>query len=378
MQRFRYRRKPAAGYERSFASSRCWRLFSRARPFQTPPRMAARRSPPNRLQRRTRRPRRQQGADSTNGFAGLTLDASIWEILFRWRSGWEGVSLKNRILIKHQEMFDWLNERVQRGDEYFMDPTIPAQRRDSFFSTELLFSIDDNLGSVRLKPSVNVSLAIPNIEKRIHLFIDNAKPMTLPGTDQRDAIGDPGIGLRGLLQETDFSFVNLNAGARWSGKPVGFTDITLHHTVKGNGWDLSLENSEAYYTDSDGLSTMNQVGFMRRLTPDTLFRIVTSGKWGENTWGVEFSEMMYLGYLIAGEHDRQGAEAIGLRGVVFWHKNGPALMDNYRIKLEYRRKGFRKWLYYTLTPILEFPRDNDFDPTVSFEAGVQLFFLNDD
>ncbi len=316
--------------------------------------------------------------DGAGGLPDLALDANIWEILFRWRKDWEGVPLKRRILIKHQEMFDWLNERIQKGDEYFMDPTRPAERQDSFFSAELIFSIDDNLGSVGADPSIDVSLALPNIENRIHLFFGNAEAMTLPGTDPRDAVGDPKIGLRGILQKTDFSFIKLNGGARLSGKPAAFTDLTLHYSVKGRGWNLGFENSGAYYTDQDGFSTMSQIGFMSKLSPGILFRLVTAGKWGEATRGVEFSEMAYLGYMIAGENDRQGAEAIGIRGVVFWHKNGPALMDNYRVKLEYRRRGFRKWLYYTLTPILEFPREYEFDPTVSFEAGVQIFFFNDD
>ena len=313
----------------------------------------------------------------TNWMTGIARDTTIWEILFRW-SAWQSCSFRQRILIKHQELFEWMNERVQRGDEYFMDPTAPAKREDSFFSLEVIFSVDDNAESVGIDQSVNARLAIPNIENRLHLFINNLKPMTLPGTDPRDQIGDPRVGLRGVLQKTDFSFIHLDGGIRWSGGPVAFTELTLSYSIKAKGWNLGFENSEAYYTDDDGLSTMNQIGLMRKLSPEILFRAVSACKWGQNTWGVEFSEMMYLGYIIAGENDRLGAEAIGLRGVVFWHKNGPALMDNTRIKLEYRRRGFRKWLYYTLTPILEFPQDNEFKPTVSLEAGVQIFFFNDE
>lgn len=316
-------------------------------------------------------------ACETNWMSDINNDTCIWDILFRW-SGWKSCTIRQRILVKHQQIFDWLNERVQRGDEYFMDPTAPAMREDSFFSIETIFSLDDNIDSISIDPSINATLAIPNIENRLHIFVNNLKPMTLPGTDPRDQVGDPGIGMRGVLKKTDFSFIHLGGGIRWSGLPVAFTELTLSYAIKAADWNLGFENNEAYYTDNDGLSTMNQIGFMRKLSPNTLVRIVTAAKWGEGTWGVECSEMMYLGYIIAGEDDRQGAEAIGLRGVVFWHKSGPTLMDNYRVKLEYRRKGFRKWIYYTLTPILEFPRDKDFDPTISFEAGLQLFFFNDE
>jgi hypothetical protein len=44
------------------------------------------------------------------------------------------------------------------------------------------------------------------------------------------------------------------------------------------------------------------------------------------------------------------------------------------VNLTWRDAVYRKWIYYTITPQLEFPREDDYQPRPSIRVGLEILF----
>jgi hypothetical protein len=47
-------------------------------------------------------------------------------------------------------------------------------------------------------------------------------------------------------------------------------------------------------------------------------------------------------------------------------------MDDTMLNLMWRDALYRKWIYYTLTPQVDFPREDNYEPKPSFRIGVEI------
>ena len=124
-----------------------------------------------------------------------------------------------------------------------------------------------------------------------------------------------------------------------------------------------------WYSD-DGWGQVTTLSWTRRLTERQIFQLRGAEKSTEQTDGVEFEQSMRFAWLRSGV-----GRGWLIQASVFPHlKSSEWYWDNLLVNLTWRDAVYRKWIYYTITPQLEFPREDDYQPRPSIRVGLEMLF----
>jgi hypothetical protein len=309
-------------------------------------------------------------------FAVLAVSDAVDLNAVNPRSGWTNTASSqagstNRIWNQrldrfHQWLGDELDGHVKLFDAYFADDDreeIPS----SSFKLKLYIKVKEGSSSIQVKPSLDSRLALPHVENKLHLFIDNIAPDELPGQDPADRKEQLQIGLRSFLHRQADSVVKLDGGVRWSGKPILFSTLRWRKEIPVDTWLLSFQEKGFWYSD-DGFGEQTQMNWERWLLPDLGFRSTTAAQWTETSTGVEMEQSLCLGYVI-----EPGKRGIACQASVFPNKNSALYINNSLINVTYRMLIYRQWLYFEVTPQVEFPEEHDHEATASIRVGIDMF-----
>ncbi len=264
--------------------------------------------------------------------------------------------------------FEWLDTSVQNLDAYFGedDPARPPEH--SSFKLQLYFTVEQSGGtSFSIDPSIDGRLNLPNLETRLHIFVDTISPDDLPGLSASERDHHIETGLRGSLLKDRKLYLHTGGGVKWRLPPVVFGEAKIGRDFEIEDWKLNLEQQFFWYSD-DGFGEQSRMQWDRKFTPRVPFRSQTGVKWTETTDGVEWSQVFRTGYIIE-EHE----QAIGTQAAVFGHKNGAGVIDKYRWSVTYRTRIYKHWLYLEITPQFDFPRDRHYELTPSIQFGLDAF-----
>lgn len=285
-------------------------------------------------------------------------------------------SLVDRLVESHDRAFLYFNWQVANADAYLGRSELPADTLpcDSFFGLELAFSVDKNAKKFGLDPGIDAQLAIPRIEARLHAFVDNTKPATLPGSGRDEKRDDFGTGFQAFFLNQSNLHVNAKGGIKFRSLPVVFGLGSISKQTSIGKWNPVIKQEVFWYSD-DGFGEFTEGSLTYFIAKRIPLSLHCGAKWAEPTWGVEFSQSLALGYIIAEDDGYDSDQSITARASVFEHKNGPFLMDNYRFNVRYRRHLFHGWLYGEIMPQVEFPYDEEYEPQFSIELALNILFF---
>lgn len=275
---------------------------------------------------------------------------------------------------------DCFHERTYRR----MDNAV--RRVDTMWLTEEVRPYDYELSTFKLKPMVKIGgrsenddtefkvkfrmdLALPGLKRRLHLFLDNAGRDFLPGQDAMDKEGDTRLGARSVrtLKNSD---LDLGGGLRMhSGEPLWFADLEWRWKWGNitNGM-LQLLPRGYWYSDDDGFGQTTVLSWTRSLGEATLFQLRAAERSTEQTGGVELEQSIRFGWLRSAK-----TRGLVLQMSAFPHyKNSGLTWDDYLVNVTWRGALYRKWIYYTLTPQVEFPHEDDYHAKPSIRIALEL------
>ncbi|MCX6998140.1 MAG: hypothetical protein NTV49_13915 [Kiritimatiellaeota bacterium] len=253
-------------------------------------------------------------------------------------------------------------------DSFFKREDAPPDIPKSTARVRLSLRLKDADG---LSPSTafNAKLALPHAEERLHIFADNLKRGTLPGTEDPILADDRvNAGVRFWLWRQLRTYVNFESGIRLRGIPDPFGQLEFQHQRPWARW-IGRFTQQGFGYAKEGLGELSQVDLERHFGTSHLFRATTAATWTEETVGVEFEQTFIYAQPLRGAH-RSLLPSVSF----FAHKNGPFLMDNYRANVTYRTGFFRPWLLLEITPQIEFPRERDYQFTPSLRIGFEAWF----
>lgn len=287
-------------------------------------------------------------------------------------------SIVDRLVDVHDLAYLYFNGRVADADAYFGHGARPPDTvpQDSFFCLELTLNMDKNASEFGVSPRLDARLAIPRIEARLHAYADNIETATLPGSDRTEQRGDMEVGLRAFLLNQAKTYASVQGGLKFRSLPVVFGLGSLSREVTLGRWTPGAKQEVFWYSD-DGFGEYSEVWLVYALSRRMPLSLNGGAKWTEQTLGVEFSQSLALRYLITEDDGHNSDESVTARASVFEHKNGPFLMDNYRVNMSYRRRLFRHWLFGEITPQLDFPNSEDYTPQFSIELALDILFFRD-
>lgn len=262
----------------------------------------------------------------------------------------------------------------------FMGDTSGYQDANKSF-LKVYFDLDTSkYDGVSFEPKVKVSLDLPVTKKKFRLVIENDPDQELgiaernlsdlPSTDREANDGLYGS-IRYLFESEKWNRLSFDWGvkARWPPDP-----FARFRAVRG--WELNdywymVYSQEVYIFESKGFGTYTQFDFDRRLTEKLLFRVTSVLDWHERTEQFDLLEQVSLFQDINNKRAIQYAA-----GVVAEEKKG-ARITNYYTKATYRRRLYKDWLFYEMTPGIEFQRVEDFKPNPFLSFRIEMLFAKD-
>jgi len=286
----------------------------------------------------------------------------------------------------------WFDRQfVPQGKEPLKVP--PSRFRLGLF-TELSIGGDEDF---ELQPVVDfdTDINLPNLERRLRLFVTTKDPSALPGETPTESNNDIRVGAaREFLKNWDTS---VGVKAKWP--PEAFANVQWAPTYKaGDHWTF-YPKGKLFWDNED------KIGFLTALITDYwvdrwLFRQSVSGKWnkaqadedsddagnpdsflfGEDgkgyRWAVAYvprllNEQKYGRRISGGDV----ADGWGLRGRV----RGDAV-QTLSYELTVMRKGplYKDFVYYVIAPQVTWEKKFDWEAEYTIEIGVEMLIWGDD
>ena len=259
-----------------------------------------------------------------------------------------------------------------------------AERVDRFFGDERLE--DDNHGT-RLKlglglryhkedkaslvTDIKARVALPSLEDRFHLVLDDSFESDEPGDTgiYSDALKDsePDTALRYIISRKEDRRVNADLGLRLSSPSQVFGRLRGRYTLPWVLWELQLTQTFYWYTD-DGFIETSKMRWSRKIGPDWLLRFTSSLTWEDKEEGWRPSQAITL-----------FKELTTRRGYYFqlygsWPESPHTREALYRTEFTYRQLIHGKWLFFEISPGIEFPQKTDYEVTPYIQFTVSVVF----
>jgi hypothetical protein len=271
----------------------------------------------------------------------------------------------------HERWYCRMDNAVRRVDTLWLtEDVVPYDCELSTFKLKTLARVGGRSkdGNLDYKLKFRADFALPGLERKLHLYLDNAGRNALPGADPMDQEDDPRVGLRALVKTIQNSQLDLGGGLRLhSGKPVLFSDLEWRWQRDLMTGQLRLIPRGFWYSD-DGFGQTTTLTWTRKISEKRIFQYRTAERSTEGTDGWEFEQSLRFAWLRSGQARGWVAQAS-----VFPHyKRSDWFWDESLVNITWRGALYRKWIYYTLTPQVEFPKEDDYHARPSFRIGLEI------
>ena len=280
----------------------------------------------------------------------------------------------------------WLDEQQANLSEGVSDASSGLDQyitRDSFDSDlvsksyiQIRFNHDVSSGyENETRATIKTRLHLPNISKKWSLFLDS-DPTELDSVDdrQRNVTGDTlnnrdedmvaGLARIRERKHWDTEF-RIGVKVRLPLDPYTKASIFRDDSLAGD-WRSRLKFSTSYF-DTRGWRTDARWDAFVPLNQRDVFRLINEAQFidSDNTW--EF----YHGYSY---YRRFTKSSVEYRFSVNGSSQPNPRVTGYGVRMPWRRKLNRDWLFFKITPELSFPRDRGFSDTWAIYFGLEVFF----
>lgn len=272
----------------------------------------------------------------------------------------------------HGRTYCWMDDAVRRVDTKWLAENAPYDPELSTFKLKLLTRMGgkSNEKSFDFKVRFRGDLAMPGLERKLHLYIDNAGWDELPGTDPMKKEADMRLGVRAMFRTLHGNDLSMGGGLRWrDGNPVVYLSTDWRWERKAEEGLLCLNPQGTYYSD-EGFGQKIELTWTRPVGPRKFFQTRTAERSSEALDSVEFEQSLRFAWLRSGHGRGWVAQAS-----VFPHlRSSDWYWDDSLVNVTWRDALYRKWIYYTVTPQIQFPKEDEYQARPSLRIGLEILF----
>jgi len=262
-------------------------------------------------------------------------------------------------------------------DSFFYDPRYAAEENRTRAVVRYEGFIEEH-ARWEFKTKVSLVLVLPQLKNKAHIIIaedpneDNPikpgqNPLTLPMQEEsttRSATAAVGYDIKSGERRN----INVKVGVRYrEGHLVLFARPYYRRLYHLDNWDLRVTQEIPYWTDSKW-SSSTTVDLERPLGNKFFFRTSVNGSWYEIQpgfyYGLVFSLSQALSTISALSYDLGASFQTGAHDE----------LTTVVVDTRYRRRFWREWLYFDITPQVRFPRDRRFNPVPGILFGLEMRF----
>jgi len=276
----------------------------------------------------------------------------------------------------HDRVYAWMQGAVEATDHRFATADrellpVPAAP----FRVGLTLEAIDRSGGpkFRLDGTLEMALQLPNIEKRLRVFITSDDPDESPGNAARRTVLSAGL-RRELLRD-----VNFDLGVKLGAPPVAFTSIRWSREVSLGG--ISFYPFAKVFVESGRGFGASAAATFDHWSGRTLLRSSTYARWTADGDRKDWSQAL----VFARAHeiivpDRYGsyllASDIGHGWGVRLQATGEdsRKVSYYESGIFYRHRTRNHWLYWFAEPLLRWDRRYDWSVDPGIRVGLDALF----
>lgn len=272
----------------------------------------------------------------------------------------------------HETWYRRMDNAVRRVDTKWLGEDVIYDPALSTFNLRTLARVGGRRseGEADFKVRVRADVALPGLEKKLHLYVDNADQDSLPGADPLKQENDMRLGLRAMWKTLTDSEIDAGGGLRWrSSNPVVYADLEWRWKREMSGGVLRLNPRGLYYSD-EGFGQKITLSWTKPVGARELFQIRTAELSSEGQVGVAFEQSFRYAWLRSARGRGWVAQAS-----VFPHlQSSDWTWKDSLLNITWRDAFYRKWIYYTITPQVQFPKEDEYKVRPSLRIGLEFLF----
>lgn len=291
----------------------------------------------------------------------------------------QGQSFGTHLDYWHDRLFIGVQDRIEQLDARFaLDQPDRLPVPVSPFRIGLDSDFISHPGGTAISPRLDVDLQLemPNLERRLHLFITSDSVAESPHVLGRDSSA-----LRAGLRLTPLRYLDFDIGVRADVPPYAFTSVRWQSLYGVAGF--SIQPFVKLYAE-----TQRGLGLASGITLDRwmgtwVARSSTYGNWLKDKSDTEWTQALIVAH--AQEVLRLGRYSDLVGGQDVAHGYGVQLLaagthdtgvQRYEAGIFYKHRTRTQWLYWHVTPLLRWERQFNWHPDPGINIGVDALFWN--
>lgn len=267
-----------------------------------------------------------------------------------------------------------------------------ADTIDSFFATK---KAEDRVNKTKLRiytdtikyegqdptseGNVKLQLVLPKTQDRLRFVLESEDEEDSSRTETSSAQKETGQGRTTGEKVKDatkagFRYITDTAGIKSSVgtgiiietiSPRPFVRLRFYRDAKLKKWTFK-PRQEILWVAANGISTDTDLDFDKQLNSKWLFRFINNIQWNDNDYIINFQN--------GPSWYQKLTQNIGLsyNAHVFSSNSPMYAVNNYSLSIGYRQLLYKDWFFWTLTPAINFPRDNNFHRTPSAAVRFEV------
>ncbi|HMP72503.1 MAG TPA: hypothetical protein PKE55_04495 [Kiritimatiellia bacterium] len=282
-----------------------------------------------------------------------------------------------------REVPNRLQHQVQAFDARFAGEGQPVIVQPPMDELSLGVYIRTLLGKkteVELKPDIRMDVELPNLERRVSLFVESSSGNDLPGRDKLDR-KDQGWTV-GASSKDNLWDIRTDVGVRAKWLPEVFGRAAWKPDWQWGLWQWTFEQ-RVFWESDDGFGQLQSLSTHRWFNQDRwLYRQATSGKITETSDGYEWEQSFTAGRATQlfdesrrTSHRRIGADDLisgyGISASVFGSDDK---VNKYRLLGLYRFDMYKRFVIGEVRVGPQWRGTEDWDTEYRLDLGVELHF----
>ncbi len=262
-------------------------------------------------------------------------------------------------------------------DSFFADERSIKEENRSYIRARL-DTFTEERSHATFKPTVDLRLALPQLEKKAHIIVSAEPaetPATTPGSPSiaTDRIGpteerNVTTAIHYVFRATEEQNFNVRSGAQFThGAPVLFIAPRYRYFIPIDSWSFRFTQEAIWKTDTTW-QTNTIFDLERRLPHDLFFRTSAGGTWINTSKGYFYSLSFSLRQPLDPKRalDYSWSNSFQTRPV--------GELTEVFFNIRYRQNFWREWLFFEVAPQYRFPRDSQYKGTPGILFRLEMYF----
>ncbi len=267
-----------------------------------------------------------------------------------------------------------LNSLAIYLDEFFANEQVAYESSGSTIRLSSYVIFNEG-GQVSNPTNIDFLLRLPTTEEKLQFVIesdsteedDNSKQTVQSSTTVSDDNKEYFAGLKAKLKGTEHWQFSTASGLRYTTSLDPFIRFNMDWRDKIGKWNLHW-NENPYWSNSTGWGLNSLFIFEKSLSKDILFRSSSLAHWTAVLDRFNLSQVFSVSQVLTDK------SALSYQAGVYGVSKPTISTTNFLISSNYRKNIYKDYLFFEVTPQINYPATTNFFPEYSLALKLDMIF----